>query len=231
MNIVTDEKLISRNAKISNIVHILGLAFLAVATYIAFQHVELLFYSLVLMILGFLLSQISIYMGKRWAQRPRPDEYIDKALKGLDKSYTLYHYTTPVPHLLVGPAGVLLLHPNNSPGTITFDEKRGRYRQIGGNVLLKFLAQEGLGRPQVEVSDELKGLDRFLAKRWESDTLVEVEPLLIFTDDRAEVQVEDAPMLTVHANKLKDFIRKRAKEQSVPLGLTEQLNSLLQNKK
>ena len=56
---------------------------------------------------------------------PTPDELIDQALKGLDKKYTLYHYSIPVSHLLVGPAGVWILLPYYQRGTITYKTAAG----------------------------------------------------------------------------------------------------------
>ena len=108
MRIISNEKLIKRNNRIGTyltfgslavLIGGLALSFLAPPQYIS--------YSFLALILGFILSQVGIYMGNRYGRKPRPDESISAALKGLDDKYSLYHYMTPVSHLLVGPANGL----------------------------------------------------------------------------------------------------------------------------
>ena len=80
---------------------------LAGGLYLSFQTTNQLMVTLsfVALLLGFLLSQVGIFFGNRWGRRPGPDELLSAALKGLEDKYTLYHYSTPVYHLLVGSFG------------------------------------------------------------------------------------------------------------------------------
>src|SRR4030065_1166954 len=111
MNIIRNEKLIKRNSRIAQITVVAGLAVLAAGMFISFRYKEQVTLSMGALLVGFLLSQIGIYFSNRWGRRPRPDELLDQSLKGLDSKFTLYHYSTPVAHLLLGPAGVWLLLP------------------------------------------------------------------------------------------------------------------------
>jgi len=97
-----------------------------------------------------LIFQFGNYYLSRWGKSPRPDELITAALKGLDDRYSLYHYVTPLFHLLVGPTGVYALLPYNQAGRLYYDEQRNRWRQKGGNAFLKLFGNEGLGRPDME---------------------------------------------------------------------------------
>src|SRR4030065_985294 len=106
MEIIINERLVRRNARIGQVSSIVGLLVLAGGMYISFARQEYFGLSLAALLLGFTLSQVGIYFGNRWGRRPRPDEVLSQALKGLDGRYALYHYTTPTPNLLVGPAGI-----------------------------------------------------------------------------------------------------------------------------
>src|SRR3972149_1837136 len=106
MEIITNERLVRRNARVGQITSLVGLLVLAGGMYISFTQPQLFGLSLAALLVGFALSQIGIYFGNRWSRRPRPDETLSQALKGLDDRYHLYHYETPASHLLVGPAGV-----------------------------------------------------------------------------------------------------------------------------
>ncbi len=92
-----------------------------------------------------------MYYGNRWGRSPRPDELIDKGLKGLGREYTIYHYVTAASHLLVGPAGVWTLMPYYQSGKIVYEKKRWKSR--GGGFIqsyLRLFGQENMGRPEIE---------------------------------------------------------------------------------
>jgi hypothetical protein len=227
MEIVTNESLVRRNARIGQISSIVGLLVLAGGMYISFTQAQLFGLSLAALLVGFALSQIGIYFGNRWSRRPRPDEILNQALKGLDDRYHLYHYETPASHLLVGPAGVWVLLPRHQRGTITYDEDKKRWRQKGGNLYLKIFAQEGLGRPDLEIESEANAARSLLDKFLPEGDLPEVQAALIFTNDQVDVQADDAPKPTLHVKKLKDFIRKEAKNKPISMDVVKEVQAEL----
>ena len=217
MNVVIDEKLIKRNAKIGQILTIVSLATLGAGMFITFQKPELLGVSIGALLIGFLLSQVGIHYTNRWGRSPRPDEQISLALKGLDKRYALYHYQTPASHVLVGPAGIWVLIPKHQRGTITY--RKNRWKQSGGGIIqsyLKVFAQEGIGRPDLEIESDIEGVEKYLGKMLPEGTEIpEIQAALIFSNPEADIQADDAPSVTLPAKKLKDMIRKTAKGKSV----------------
>jgi hypothetical protein len=229
MKIQTNEPLVRRNARIAQIAMLTGLLVLAGGMYVSFRMPELFGLSLAALMLGFTLSQIGIYFSNRWGRRPRPDEQINQALKGLDGKYTIYHYQKPVSHLLVGPAGVWVLLPHNQKGKITFS--KGRWKQRGGNLYMKIFAQEGLGRPDLEVASEIDSVRHFLAKHFEDEEKIpSIQAALIFTNSNAEIEIpedEMPPAETVSVNKLKVMIRKKAKEKSLSVTKAEEIQNIL----
>jgi hypothetical protein len=226
MDITTNERLINRNARIGQITSIIGLVVLAGGMFISFTKPEFFTISLIALLVGFGLSQIGIYFGNRWGRRPRPDEILDTALKGLDGRYSLYHYSTPTSHLLVGPAGVWILMPRQQAGTITYDEAKKRWRQKGGNLYLKIFAQENLGRPDLEIGSEMHAITSFLEENLPGEGVPEVNAALILTNEKVVVDADNAPAPTLDVRKLKDFIRKTAKGKPISSDLVEEVKEV-----
>lgn len=218
MNIEINEALIRRNTRIAQIATFSGLLVLIGGMVLSFQNPNAFGLSFGALLLGFALSQVGIYFTNRWGRRPRPYELLNQALKGLDGKYTLYHYRTPSSHLLVGPAGVWVLLPRHQRGTIRFSN--GRWQQKGGNLYLKIFAQEGLGRPDLEIASEVENVQSFLKKRLPEDKVPPVQAALIFTNEKIVIDIDEEntpPAATLQLNKLKDFIRKTAKSKPITL--------------
>ncbi len=232
MNIATNDKLVKRNRRIAQIASISGLVVLIGGMVISFQRQDLLNISFASLIAGFALSQIGIYFTNRWGRNPRPDELLNQALKGLDGKYALYHYLSPVSHLLVGPAGVWILMPRHQRGIVSF--YKGRWRHTGGGFVqayLKLFGQESLGRPDLEMQNDISGLKKFLEKKLpEDNSLPDIRAALIFTNDQVNIQIGDdetPPAPTLQLNKLKEFIRKTAKSSPLSMAKVDQVQQIL----
>lgn len=212
MNIIRNDTLIKRNARIAQFTMIGGLLVLVGGMFISFSYQNLIWISFGSLLVGFLLTQVGIYFSNRWSRRPRPDELLDQALKGLDNKYWLYHYKSPISHLLLGPSGVWVLSPRHQGGTISYTN--GRWHQKGGNLYLKIFAQESLGRPDVEITGEIERLQKALSAQIPEENIPPIFAALILTNPKATINVSDEetpPAETVYINKLKDLIRKSAK--------------------
>jgi len=216
MKIIKNEKLIKRNGTIGNLTSLGALVVLGVGMYISFTRTELMVYSLVALLGGFTLTQIGMYMGNRYGRSPRPDEKLDTGLKGLPGDYTIYHYTTPVSHLLVGPAGLWILMPYHQRGQVTFKKKR--WQMSGGGFLqsyMRIFGQESLGRPDIDIDNEVNKLRKHLAKKMEETEIPDIKSLIVFTNDEVDIQADDAPVPTIKLKQIKDYLRQRAKEKPI----------------
>jgi hypothetical protein len=224
MNIIKNEKLIKRNAKIGQYSSIFGLLIVVGTVFYSVQFMRTpetatqtnTFILWGVLLLGIVISQVSMYFGTRWGRRP--DEAMDKALKGLPGDFTLYHYSSPVPHLLVGPAGVWILLPYHLRGVVTYTKNRWR---IGGGGFtqsyMRIFGQESIGRPDLEVGGQAAALEKHFKKKFEpSQEIPPVYAALVFLDERIEINAEDSPLPAMQIKKLKDFIRKAAKEKPFP---------------
>ena len=229
MKSIKNEKLIKRNATIGNWTSIAALVVLGVGMYISFRRSELFIYSLIALILGFALTQVGMYMGSRFGRSPRPDEKLDAGFKGLQNEFVMYHYTTPVSHLLVGPAGVWVVMPYNQRGQIEFTKNRWRIR--GGGFLqsyLRIFGQEGIGRPDYEIENEIKALKKYLLKHMDETEIPEINALMVFTNENVELDAGDSPIPAMKVKQVKEFIRQKAKEKKFPAERINQIKSVLE---
>jgi hypothetical protein len=169
-----------------------------------------------------------MYFSSRFGRSPRPDEKLDAALKGLPGDATLYHYSASAAHLLVGPMGIWVLVPFSQRGTVTFS--RDRWRIKGGGFTQAYMSlfgQEGLGRPDAEAAGQIQAVKKDLAKCLGDESVPEINAALVFTNDEAEIQAEGAPLPTLHAKKLKDFIRQKAKDLPLRSDVTDRVTNCL----
>jgi hypothetical protein len=217
MQIIKNEKLIKRNGRIGQYTSLGALAVLGVGMYLSFQRPDLFTYSIAALILGFTMTQVGMYFSNRWGRSPRPDELLDGGLKGLPGDATLYHYTTPAPHLLVGPMGLWVLLPYHQRGKLTF--QKNRWHLQGGGFMQKYMSifgQEGLGRPDVEAAGQIDAVRKQLAAKMDEQLLPPVKAALVFTNDTVEIDAADGPVPALQLKKLKDFMRQKIKESPVP---------------
>lgn len=229
MKIVANDKLIKRNGRLGQIATITGILILVGGFLVSFRNYAYAGFAWIALFLGFALTQIGLYFGNRWGRHPRPDERLNEGLKGMNDQYTLFHYKTPAAHLLVGPSGIWVLIPYYQQGRIVYEKKR--WKQKGGGFMQKYLrifAQEGIGRPDLEAPAEASSVDRYLHKKLPNVEIPEVSVALVFTSEKAELEVDDAPILTVQLKKLKEVIRKSAKEKSLSQVFIQEINSLFE---
>jgi hypothetical protein len=219
MKIIKNEKMIKRNGRIGSWVSIAALIVLGAGMYISFSNPsnpQMFTYAMVTLVAGFILTQIGMYMGNRWGRSPRPDENLDAGLKGLPNDYSIYHFILPVSHLLVGPAGIWVLIPYRQRGVVTYHKNRWRIGSGGFmQAYMSIFGQEGIGRPDLEAEGEINAVKKLLAKTLNDGEIPSVQAALVFMNEAAEIQVEDAPLPALKLKQLKDFFRQKAKEKPI----------------
>jgi hypothetical protein len=228
MKIIKNEKLIKRNSKIGQYTSLGALVVLGIGMYISFTQPELFIWALAALLGGFTLTQIGMYFGNRWGRSPRPDEKLDAGLKGLPGDFVIYHWTTPVAHLLVGPAGIWVLMPYHQRGQVSY--RKNRWKLSGGGFLqnyMRLFGQEGLGRPELEAEAEIKSLQKSLAAEMDEDEIPEITAALVFTADGTVIDAGDAPMPALPLKKLKEFMRNKAKDKPITAQELERVKSVL----
>jgi len=228
MKIIKNEKLIKRNGRIGQWTSLGALGVLGIGMYLSFQRPDLFAYSIGALIAGFAMTQVGMYFSNRWGRSPRPDEQLDAALKGLPGDMTIYHYVSPVSHLLIGPAGLWIFQPYHQKGKVTY--YKNRWRLSGGGFMQAYMTifgQEGIGRPDAEVTSEIESVKNFFSKHVNELEIPEIRAALVFTNDQAEIDTTDAPIPVMKLKQLKDFIRQKAKDKPVDPSVLNKLKSFL----
>ncbi len=227
MKIIKNEKLISRNSKIGQWTSIAALVVLAAGMFISFTKPELFTYSVICLLFGFIMTQVGMYMGNRWGRSPRPDEKIDAGLKGLHSDFNMYHYSSPVSHLLVGPTGAWVLLPYHQKGKVEF--KKNRWKMSGGGFMqtyMRIFGQESIGRPELDAENDVITLKKFFAKKLDETSIPEIKPILLFTSDEVELDAGDSPIPAMKLKQLKEFMRQGAKSRALTSDQIAKITSL-----
>ena len=101
------------------------------------------------------------------------------------------------------------------------------WKKIGGNLYLQFFAQDSIGRPDQEIERSQQRLKKALEKIPEFE-VPEIRSALVFSDEKAVVEAENAPVPTLHARQLKKLIRKEAKgEANLPTPVVKTVQDYL----
>jgi hypothetical protein len=229
MKIVTNTKLIRRNAAVGKYTSIGALVVLGIGLYITFKAPEQFAISMGCLLAGFILSQVGIYFGNRWGRNPRPDQVIDNNLKGLGREYTMYHFVTPASHLLVGPAGIWSILPYHQGGRISFDGKKWHTKGGGfARSYLRIFGQENIGRPDLEAEAEKRSITNFIKKTLPGNEEAFLpHAALLFTDPNVELDAAKSPLPAMKPKDLKEFLKAQAKEEPMPPLLLDALKNTL----
>jgi hypothetical protein len=229
MKIIKNEKLIARNGKIAQWTSLGALGVLGLGMYLSIARPELFAYSLVCLVVGFLMTQVGMYMGNRWGRSPRPYEKLDAGMKGLHSEFHLYHFASPVSHLLVGPAGIWVLIPYHQGGKIYYE--KNRWKNKGGGFFagyMRLFGQEGIGRPDLEAETEIEIVKKFFRKNiTDENAIPEVKAALVFTNDNVELEANDSPIPAMKLKQLKEFMRQMSKNRALSSAKIAEITALL----
>jgi hypothetical protein len=215
MKTVTNEKMVKRNAKIGQYTSLGALVVLGIGLYLTFKMPDKFAFSLAALLIGFFMSQVGIHFTNRWGRSPRPDEIIDKSLKGLGRDYAMYHYVTPVSHLLVGPSGIWTIIPYYQTGIVTYEKNRWRAR--GGGFLqsyMRLFGQDNIGRPDLESETQKTSATRYLKRLLpEGAEIPTVNTVMLFANPKVELKVDQSPIPALTPKEIKDFLREKGKDK------------------
>jgi len=231
MKKVINETLISRNKKIGNILTILGAAILIGGLILNIKpDPTRTLLSLVALIVGFVLAQISSYYVSRFVRSPRFDEIIADNLSKLNNEYTFFAYSSPVPILLTGPHGLWIPIPLTASGEIYYD---GKWKQRGGNFFLKLFGQETLGKPERDIESRENQVLRFLEENLPEEEIPPINSILVSLHPKATIgDVESAPNPIVTVDALRRSIRKvdRKSEEQISQEILDKINEVLKER-
>jgi hypothetical protein len=156
---------------------------------------------------GWILSQIGIYLGHRYIRSPRPDEVLDQTLNKVARKGRMYHYSLPAPHVLLLPTGIMLFVAKYQGGKISVEGDKWKQKGLG---LRRFFGQEQLGNPSREAENYIKAMASYISKNAPEVEEVPMAAIIVFTSKgNNELDLEGSDIPALHFTKLKGFMRQR----------------------
>ena len=214
MKIIVNDQLIARRARLGRILTFAGLGLLLVGLIISMTMAPagFILVSLGCLLGGIIASSIGVLNMNRWIREPRADQVLARGLKGFDDRYRLYNYTLPAPHVLLTPTGVYVLTAMLQDGVIRYEDGKW-HRNFSLGRVIRFLGEEGLGRPFALGDKEVQAMQHFLEQHDVADG-VEIENVLVFVHPKAQVDAHDPPRPVLMPKDLKRAIRSDQKKLS-----------------
>lgn len=160
--------------------------------------------ALALIIIGGAASVVGIYFANRWVKKPRPEDTLDNALKGMTNAYRFYHYPElPYDHVLLTPEKVMAVQTVNIEGDFLYEEGKWQEKMTFGRAI-RYIVEEHLGNPIKEARDAAANLSEHLAV--ECGQKIPVEGVVVFVHPGALIKVKNAPILVATPEKFKNHV-------------------------
>lgn len=236
MKVVMNDRLAKRNRQIAT--NLFLVTFLALIAGFVFVNLSLftgqavddpllLFAQTLILPIAFILTLISVRMTNLWARRPYPEDAIAEGLKGLSNKSMIYHYYhLPARHVLICPQGVFTITTRWHGGSFTVNGDRWRTNASAISRLFSSMRLDGIGNPTWDAQRDSAHIRKILANIAPD---VPVQPLILFVDPKATVQIENSAIPILYAGEkqspnLKEYLRdlnRDAKNKKAALPLTE----------
>jgi hypothetical protein len=188
---------------------------------------NVIFYQLIAMLIGWILSQIGTYLSHRYVRSPRPDETLDKAVKPVAGNGRMYHFVLPAPHVLLTPAGPIVFNLKFQSGDISYQD--GKWRQSGIG-MRRFFGQEGLGKPEAEAESMVSSLAGFIHKQDPNIEEVSIGAMIVFTTENIKsLNVDGSDIPAMHYSKVRKFLRKEGVGKPLPQETYNALQTIFDN--
>jgi hypothetical protein len=179
---------------------------------------------------GFLCASIGSYYINRYARRrwpgsrfvERPDEMLERNLKGLDDKFAFFSQSLPASYVLAGPNGVTIFALRSDKGKVIVEGDKWR-EPFSLTRFFTFFAREGVGAPDKDVADQQAQLRSLLAKAstggaegQPSLADVPMDGAVVFLNPQIQLEVNAPNLPVLKPEQVKDYVRNRVKEARVP---------------
>jgi len=223
MRVVVNERLVKRRAETAQRAMTIGMMMLLIALVLSFN-LRYIWLAYLLMLAGVVLLNWGVSSGNKWLRKPRIDQELAKALKGLDHGHRLYNYLLPAEHVLLSPAGLFVLKVKQQDGKISCRGEKWR-RQFSLRRLLRALIEPPLGNPSKQARLETDKLRRFMTKHLPGVD-VPMQPVVVFINPKADLDVVEPVLPAMSLNALKAYLRSATQERMAPQETLQALANL-----
>ena len=206
MRRIIDQDRVNRNAMLANIGSIGGLFILLASVLLPLFAPKMTIVSAVLMVIGLGTSMVGIYFANRWVRKPRPEDRLEKVLKGLGDGYVLFHYPhLPTDHILLSPAGVTVLETVNLDGAYSYIKAKWKESMTFGRAL-RYIVEEHLGDPTQTALELAEYVERKLEALPGLSSHIPVNAVVVFTHPATRLDVKNPPIPVCMAEKLRKHV-------------------------
>lgn len=225
MRIETNVKLVRRNRRLANYLFFFSVAILIGGFLLANLQLSAtdetsltlaIFLPWLVLPIGFIATMTSVRMTNLWVRKPRPEDAIQEGLKGLSNKSVLYnYYHFPARHVLIAPQGVFAIITRFQEGRYAVEGDQWRTHGGFAGRILSVIRRDSIGNPTEEALRAADHVKKLLEKGAPD---VEVQPLIIFVDPRAQVDIINptVPVLFTYEEKtpnLRDYMREITRQQ------------------
>jgi hypothetical protein len=207
-----------------------------VAAWLQFNWVYISFAALPL---GFICASVGSYFINRFARRrwpggrtiARPDELLERNMKGFDDKYTYFAWSLPVNYVVSGPFGAAVFAVRSDKSRVTVNGDRFREPFTIGRIFTVF-AREGLGNPLRELEDHERKLRELLAtgdNGGEAGELAEIpiHKAVVFLNPEAQLTVDGPVVPVLRGDQVKEFLRRITRENRIEANTVRKLTEAL----
>lgn len=229
MRVETNEKLLRRNRKIAQYMFFASFGIPIVGLFLINQQAAtptsqnvLVGFIIPLVVLpaAYIITMLSVRMANLWVRLPRPEVVIPEGLKGVSSKSVLYnYYHLPARHVLIAPQGVFAIVTRFQDGQFAVDGEKWMTRKTTLGRLLGVFRMDSIGNPTEDARKAANHVKKLLEPVAPD---VPVQPVIVFVDPRAQVNIINTDVPVVYANSkrdpnLKDYVRGLGRENRVSL--------------
>lgn len=184
--------------------------------------------------LGFIFASFGSYFINRFARRrwpgsrtiARPDELLERSMKGFDDKYAYFTWSLPANYVLVGPSGIQVFAVRSDKGKVTVQGERWREPFSLGRFFTVF-AREGVGNPAFELEEQVRKLRGLLNRAGAGAAdgapagnapavgpfaAIPIEPVAVFLNPEMQITLDNPIIPVLRADQVKDFVRRKARD-------------------
>jgi len=187
--------------------------------------------------LGFLFASFGSYYVNRFARRrwpgmktvARPDEVLERNMKGFDDKYSYFAWSLPANQVIVGPSGVMVLALRSDRGKVSVQGDKWK-EPFSFSRFFTVFAREGVGNPALELDEQMRKLRAVIEQAplpAGSAATVPIEPVAVFLNPEMQITLENPSVAVLRVDQLKDYVRKRTREVKVSPATMRVVNDYL----
>jgi hypothetical protein len=206
MKQVIDRNRINKNAMLSNVASIGGMLILLASVILPLFVQGIAVLSGIIMVLGLGISMVGIFYANRWVRKPRPEDRLEKVLKGLSEKYVIFHYPhLPSDHILLTPASVIVIETVNIDGDYSFKDGKWKESMTIGRAI-RYIVEEHLGDPCRAAKESTQNIQTQLNQIEGLTGSIPVKPVVVFTHPLARLELVNPPIPVMKAEKFRKHV-------------------------